>query len=110
MPRKPKAPETDPPEQLSPEARARVLKWCKARYPQYVKQLGTMWLTCRDHHEARGWRRVNWEPAFRNWIRMADKIDRERQGNRKREKPQEQGKRGELLRLVFTDEKEEEKG
>jgi len=69
-----KKPQTDPPERLSKIERERIARWCVGSYPQYLQGLGRLWHQCRDWHLKYGVQAVNWEAAFRAWIRKEDEI------------------------------------
>ena len=83
---------TDPPWKLSEPQRERIVRFVRRKYPQYAKPgvLGEMWATCRDHHIARGTQWVDWEAAFRNWIRTEAKYDARRVAQRSQRRASEQ--------------------
>jgi hypothetical protein len=72
-----------------------------------------MWAECRDWHLKHGEQAVNWEAAFRMWIRKADEFARARWQKDRSEMPQEPGQRGErfvTIRKVIDDIDDEESG
>ena len=67
---------TLPPDRLMPEQRERIRAWVQEKCPQYESRIGYHWQECRDWHLKNGVDAVDWEAAFRMWLRKAAEFSR----------------------------------
>jgi len=86
---------TDAPWELSEVERKRLRKWLTEHYPHLLKRSKRLWAECRDWHLKHAQQAVNWEAAYRAWVRKADEFAADKARRNGRERPQEQAPRGE---------------
>ena len=66
-----KKPRTQAPEELTPEQKARVVKWCREHEPWVLtepKRLGKIVAACLRHHQSKGNTSTDWCLNVYNWI------------------------------------------
>ena len=104
MPRYQRGTPVPPPEALHGEAQKRVSRWCRTHPDPRVRalkpRLASLWEDCRLKALKKGTLWVDWEAAFREWVKLEVKFTT----GRPVEMPQERGQRGgelePLLRII----------
>ncbi len=90
----PKAPLTNPPEDLTPQQKKQLMAWCRAKFPQYAHRnpggLRDLVDACNEWHIEHKIKRSNWKLTYMNWVRKQREIEWKKEQTYKAEHPQYQ--------------------